>query len=71
MKSLYNFQAYCIFSYLHAVCSSYLQFNLSVDIIGVIYFCSELVHAVGIMSAGPITDKLVRLSNETGDCKFH
>ena len=35
------------------------QFNLSVGMIGVTYLGMELAHAVGILSAGPITDKLV------------
>ena len=37
-----------------------LQFNLSVGMIGLTYLGMELAHAVGIFSAGPITDKLVR-----------
>ena len=37
-----------------------LQFNLSFGMLGLTYFGIELVHAVGIFSAGPITDKLVR-----------
>ena len=44
---------------LKIVHSSKLQFNLSVCIIGVIYLGCELIHTVGIISAGQVTDRLV------------
>ena len=43
----------------HVLHSSELQFNLSVGIIGVIYLGCELIHTVGIISAGQVTDRLV------------
>ena len=43
----------------HVLHSSKLQFNLSVGIIGVIYLGCELIHTVGIISAGQVTDRLV------------
>ena len=44
---------------LKIVHSSILQFHLSVGIIGVIYLGCELIHTVGIISAGQVTDRLV------------
>ena len=38
-----------------------LQFHLSVGIIGVTYLATQLAYIVGIVSAGQLTDRLVRL----------
>ena len=45
-----------------------MQFNLSVGMLGLTYLGIELAHAVGIFSAGPITDKLVRHLRELVSC---
>ena len=45
-----------IWQWSHVLHSSELQFNLSVGIIGVIYLGYELIHTVGIISAGQVTD---------------
>ena len=47
----------------HVLHSSELQFNLSVGIIGVIYLGCELIHTVGIISAGQVTERLVIFFN--------
>ena len=48
--------------YLVPLFSSNLQFNLSVGIIGVIYFAVPVTYGIGTISVRPLTDRLVRLS---------
>ena len=55
---LANFTQFCLLR-LTAIVHSKLQFKISVGVIGAIYLVSSLSYAVGTITAGQLTDRLV------------